>query len=211
MVKSNNVAEASFKIAWNIAKANKPATEGEFLKTAFVDCTNSLFSDFKNKEDIIKPILKLQVSDSTVIRRIEVISDNILSQLLKDIESAAFSSLALDESTDRTDIAHLVVWVRFPKGDTFPEEMLALMPLTGQTRGQDIHSALISFFRGPGKTINLKNLVSMTTNGAASIIGKEKGVLLCLEMILRCQNFSHIIVFCTKNNCAANSEVKGSK
>jgi len=32
MVKSNdNETEASFKIAWNIAKANKPATEGELL------------------------------------------------------------------------------------------------------------------------------------------------------------------------------------
>ena len=72
---SDNVTEASFKIAWNIAKANKPATEGEFLKTTFVDCANSLFSDFKNKDDIIKQILKLQVSDSTVIRRVEAISE----------------------------------------------------------------------------------------------------------------------------------------
>jgi len=31
--------------------------------------------------------------------------------LLKDIQSVAFFSLAIDESTDRTDITHLVVWV----------------------------------------------------------------------------------------------------
>ena len=135
----------------------------------------------KNKDDIIKQILKLQVSDSTVIKRVEVISDNILSQLLKDIESAAFFSLALDESTDRTDIAQLAVWVRFPKGDTFSEEKLGLLPLTGQTRGQDIHSALMRFFRGPGKTINLKNLVSVTTDGAPSMIGKEKAVIALLR------------------------------
>jgi len=104
------------------------------------------FLILKNKDDIIKQILKLQIYESTVIRRAEVISDNILSQLLKDIESAAFFSLASDESTDRTDIAQLVVWVRFPKGDTFSEEMLALLPLTGQTRGHDIHSALMFFF-----------------------------------------------------------------
>jgi len=127
MVKSSdNVTEASFKIAWNIAKPNKPATEGEFLRTTFADCANSLFFYFKNKDDIIKQILKLQVSDSTVTRRVEAVSDNILSQLLKGIESAAFFSLALDESTDRTDIAQLVVWVRFPNGDTFSEKMLAL-------------------------------------------------------------------------------------
>jgi len=66
--------------------------------------------------------------------------------LLKDIESAALFSLALDESTDRTDIGQLVVWVRFPKGDTFSYEMLSLLPLTNQTRGQDIHSAVTIFF-----------------------------------------------------------------
>ena len=57
-------------------------------------------------------------------------------------------------------------------GDTFSEEMLALLPLTGQTLRQDIHSALISFFREPGKTTNLKNLVSVsvTTDGAPSMV-----------------------------------------
>ena len=59
--------------------------------------------------------------------------------------------------------------------------MLALLPLTGQTRGQDIHATLMFFFRGPGKTINLKNLVSVTTDGAPSVIGKEKGVIALLR------------------------------
>ena len=35
----------SFKIPWNIAKANKPAVEGEFLKTGVADCASSLFSE----------------------------------------------------------------------------------------------------------------------------------------------------------------------
>ncbi|KAJ3599022.1 hypothetical protein NHX12_032985 [Muraenolepis orangiensis] len=148
---SDNVTEASFKIVWNIAKAKKPATEGEFLKNTFADCAESLFSEFKNKDDIIRQMSKLQLSDSTVTRRVEVISDDLLSQLLKYIASAEYFSLAMDESTDRTDIAQLIVWVRFLKGDTFAEEMLALLPLTGQTRGEDIHSAMMSFFYGPGK------------------------------------------------------------
>ena len=71
--------------------------------------------------------------------------------------------------------------MRIPKGDTFSEEKLGLLPLTGQTRGQDIHSALMRFFRGPGKTINLKNLVSVTTDGAPSMIGKEKAVIALLR------------------------------
>jgi len=40
---------------------------------------------------------------------VEVISDNLLSLMMKDIECAAFFSLTLDESIDLTDIAELVV------------------------------------------------------------------------------------------------------
>ncbi len=46
IVKSaDNISEASFRIAWNIAKAKRPATEGEFLKNKFLDCAESLFVD----------------------------------------------------------------------------------------------------------------------------------------------------------------------
>lgn len=64
-----------------------------------MDCAESLFSDFKNNEDIVRQISKLQLSDSTVTRRVELISDDLFSQLLKDIESSEYFSLALDEST----------------------------------------------------------------------------------------------------------------
>ena len=48
-------------------------------------------------------------SDSTLIGRVEVISDQLLPQLVTGIVSAAFFSLASDKSNDRTDIAQLVV------------------------------------------------------------------------------------------------------
>jgi len=59
--------------------------------------------------------------------------------------------------------------------------MLALLPLIGQAREQDIHSAQMSLFCWPGKTINWKNLVSMTTDGAPSMVGKEKRVVALLR------------------------------
>lgn len=65
----------------------------------------------KNKEDIIRQISKLQLSDSTVTRRVELMSDDLFSQLLKDIESSEYFSLTLDESTDSTDVAQLAVCV----------------------------------------------------------------------------------------------------
>lgn len=186
---ADNVTESSFTIAWNIAKAKKPATEGEFFKKTLADCANSLFSEFKNKDSITRQISKLQLSDSTVTRRVEAISDDLLSQLLNHVERAEYFSLALDESTDSTDIAQLIIWVRFLKVDTFAEEMLALIPMKGQTRGEDICAAMMSFFRGPGKNINLKKLVSVTTDGAPSMVGKGKGLIGLLRKINEMPDF----------------------
>ena len=42
----------------NVAKVDKAATEVTFLKTTFVGYANQLFSEFKNKDDIIRKILK---------------------------------------------------------------------------------------------------------------------------------------------------------
>lgn len=40
--------------------------------------------------------------------------------------------LAVDESKDVTDVTQLCVWVRFPKSDSFFEELLCLSQLHSQ-------------------------------------------------------------------------------
>lgn len=65
-------------------------------------------------------------------------------QLCDGIRNAEFISLAVDESTDNTDIAQLLVFVRYfdeAKGD-FVEDVLGLTNLSGQTRGEDIHKEI---------------------------------------------------------------------
>lgn len=51
------------------------------MKPCFLDSIESLFADFKNKDDIVKQISKLQVSDSTVTRHAETISEDLFTQL----------------------------------------------------------------------------------------------------------------------------------
>ena len=76
----------------------------------------------------------------------EDIGKDISDQLLADLRAASCFSIAVDENTDVTDVAQLCTWVRFPKENCFQEEMLCLLPLHGQTRGEDILNALLVFF-----------------------------------------------------------------
>lgn len=75
----------------------------------------------------------------------EDIGKDIRDQLLADLHETPCFSTAVDESTDVTDVAQLCVWVRFPKENSFQEEMLCLLPLLGKTKGEDILNALCVF------------------------------------------------------------------
>ena len=46
--------EGSYKIAQCIAKSGKTFTDGEYIKRAFLSCSDVLFDDLPNKDTIIK-------------------------------------------------------------------------------------------------------------------------------------------------------------
>uniref|UniRef100_A0A3Q1BGI0 DUF4371 domain-containing protein n=1 Tax=Amphiprion ocellaris TaxID=80972 RepID=A0A3Q1BGI0_AMPOC len=148
----------------------------------------------------LRQISKLQLSDSTLSRHVENISDDLFIKLIEDLQKTQHFSLAIDESTDVSDTVQLMIWARFFNGDTFMEEMFALLPLTGQTRGEDICLAIIDFFRGPGREIDLGKLVSITSDGAPSMVGKERGLVALMRKDAVPDFFAyHCIVFFTKN------------
>ena len=65
-----------------------------------------------------------------------------LSDGMKNVQCIA---LAVDESTDTTDNAQLLVFVRYydeAKGE-FVEDALGLTNLSGHTRGEDIYEAVM--------------------------------------------------------------------
>ena len=172
---SDCATEASFKISWLLAKKQKSYRDGETVKLCFQECADSLFSEFKNKEEIKKQISYLQLSHQTVAKRVESMSGNILEQLLTDLKNASGFSLALDESCDITDTVQLIVWVRFDKGQTFKEELLTLIPLKNTTRGEDVYKALKDFLLN--NNIDLRKLISVTTDGAPAMIGRKVGLI----------------------------------
>ncbi|MBN3315765.1 GT2D2 protein, partial [Atractosteus spatula] len=134
---SEHLTEATSEIVWILARAKKTFYDAEIVKD-FLALAESLYADFSNKDAIIKQLKVLQLSDSTIMRRVEDIGKIISNQLIADLSAASCFSITLDESA-------LCVG-QLPKDDSFREEMLCLLPLLGQTRDEDILSALLKFF-----------------------------------------------------------------
>ena len=64
----NNATEASYKLAPCIAKHGKPYADGDFIKAAFLECSEVLFDGTSNKLMIISSIKGMPVSAKTVER-----------------------------------------------------------------------------------------------------------------------------------------------
>jgi hypothetical protein len=59
---SNTVNIASFIVSQEIAKRGKPYTDGEYIKSCFINASEELFRDFENKAEILKKIKELPLS-----------------------------------------------------------------------------------------------------------------------------------------------------
>ena len=80
--------------------------------------------------------------------------------------------LALDESTDITNLPQLAVFILFVSPDFFlKEELLDLVALQESTRGVDIKNALDSVMKT--FDVPLNKLVSIATDGAAAMLGTK--------------------------------------
>ena len=144
---SNIITEASFIIAWNIARVNHSYTDGEFVKQHISDVLSVL--DPKNSK-IQRLISQIPISRHTFERRISEISAEIEEQLLNDLKNCEAFSLALYEPTDIQDKPQMAVFVRYVTSNVVvKEELLDLVELKDTTRGVDVKEALEQFWLKP--------------------------------------------------------------
>ncbi|XP_022162363.1 general transcription factor II-I repeat domain-containing protein 2-like [Myzus persicae] len=173
---AQNVTIASFKVAYLLTKKKKPFSDGELIKEAFKEASDSLFTDFKNKSEIVGAISSMQLSSNTVMRRIGAISSNQKTQLQTDLSKCSYFSLQMDESNDMIDTAQLSIFIRMCFDDfSVKEEFLKVLSLTGRTRGENIYKTFKQFVEE--EEIPIEKLVSITTDGAPSFCGNKKGFL----------------------------------
>ncbi|XP_042272644.1 zinc finger BED domain-containing protein 5-like [Thunnus maccoyii] len=101
-------------------------------------------------------------------------------------------SIAVDESTDRTDMAQLCIYVRFFDGVCFWEEPLGLIPLEGHTTVEVIFQKIVSFFNE--RELDLQKVCLLVNDGTPTMIGRVQGLVARLSAIAPHMQFLHCVI-----------------
>lgn len=164
-----NSTVASYAVSQLIAEHGKPLSDGEFVKHCLIKVAEIMCpektQDFSN----------VSLSRQTVTRRIEDLSANLNQQVSDKARAFQFYSIACDESTDATDTAQLLIFLRgVDINFGITEELLDLRSLKGTTRGSDIFEAVSAAMND----INLPwdKLCGVTTDGAPAMTGERNGM-----------------------------------
>ncbi|KAJ4929853.1 hypothetical protein JOQ06_018874 [Pogonophryne albipinna] len=109
-------------------------------------------------------------------------AENITSQQIEDINFAPAFSIACDESSDVNDIEQTALLCRYVNSDGPQEEIIELILLKGQKRGEDICKAVMNCLQAKG--INTTHMGSVATDGTPSMRGTQKGFVTLLQKSL---------------------------
>ncbi|XP_056633912.1 general transcription factor II-I repeat domain-containing protein 2-like [Diorhabda sublineata] len=141
----DNVVKASSIVSSKLAKALKPFAEGVFIKECILEVCGVLCPEKKNEFE------KISLSRRTIVRRIEMMANDIKRTLTDRMAGFESFSIALDESTDLSNTAQLAIFIRgIDKEFTVTEELLALQPLKATTTGEDIFNEVQKVFTSFG-------------------------------------------------------------
>ncbi|KAM6972592.1 general transcription factor II-I repeat domain-containing protein 2-like [Aplochiton taeniatus] len=131
---STAAVKASFIVAEEVAKSARPFTEGEFIKNCMFKACDTVCPDKRQL------FANVSLSRNTVAERVDQLSTNLKEQLMEKGKYLIAYSLAVDESTDTTDIAQLSIFIRGVDSSlSITEEFLSLCPMHGTTTGQDLY------------------------------------------------------------------------
>uniref|UniRef100_A0A8C4TID3 DUF4371 domain-containing protein n=1 Tax=Erpetoichthys calabaricus TaxID=27687 RepID=A0A8C4TID3_ERPCA len=163
--------QASYVLSLLAAKQNKPHTVVEKLVLpSAIEVVSIMF------DDKIASVLKsISCSDNTVQRRIKDISEDLIQQVVEKIIAAKEFSMQLDESTDISGEAQLVVFVRVPDSENIIEHILLCRPLPERTTGEEIFKHIDDFFRE--HDILWLWCISICSDGAAAMTGRTTGFI----------------------------------
>ncbi|XP_068110957.1 general transcription factor II-I repeat domain-containing protein 2-like [Hyperolius riggenbachi] len=175
---NENATRASYDVALLIAKNSKSFTEGDFIKECVMKMVENICPEKKQE------FANICLARNTVARRIEDISSDIKRQLMSKGEVFDFFSIACDESTDLSDTAQLLIFLRGVDDEiNVTEELLDLQSLKDQTRGKDLFVAVSSAI--DDMKLPWNKVSGIITDGAPAMAGEQSGLstLICNKVI----------------------------
>jgi len=181
--------EASYRVAYRIAKVKKPHTIGETLiKPCALDMVQLMCG-----EQHRKALQTIPLSDNVIKRRIDDIADDILDQVIAEINASPFKiSMQLDESTDCAQCSQLLVFVRYMHGCDIKEEFLFCEPLVTTTKAADVLDLVTTFM--DKHNIPMDELGSLCTDGAPAMLGNKSGFCALVKRLAPHVTVTHCVL-----------------
>lgn len=174
MSEQEKSADAALRVCWTLNKHQKPFSDSEIIKECMLGVATALFED---KKDVVAAIQGIPLSARSNTRRTEILAADNKRSLLELLQKAPCYAIALDESCDIVDDEQMSIFVRFYdiEHKIFIEELLAVLTFKSQTRGEDLFQTFDNFMTK--SNINYDKMVSLSTDGAPAMVGKERGLV----------------------------------
>ena len=139
-----------------------------------------------------KKLDMIPVSNNTVSRCIDAMSEDTLATLISRVKKSELYSLQVEKSTDVANLANLLVYVHCLFEGTVHEDFLFCRPLATRTTGEEIFNLIDVFMRTNG--IDWECCVGICTDGAKSMTGKHTGFIAHIRRVCPSISWLHCSV-----------------
>jgi len=178
----NNTAtlEASYLVALRVARESKPHTIAEnLILHAAIDMVNIMIgTEEANK------LKTIPLSNDTISRRINEMTTDVHNQIVQNLKSSEYFSIQFDESTDVTNLAQFLCFVRYEC-----ENMLFCKSIPGHATGQGLFELFIETTKN--EHLDWNKCISVCSDGARAITGKNSGLLIKLKELMPHIQWTH--------------------
>ncbi|PVD36572.1 hypothetical protein C0Q70_03557 [Pomacea canaliculata] len=160
---------ASYRVAHIFSREVKPFSDGECVKNCLLAVVEELCPEKKNAVEAVS------LSRTTIARRVEDMGKHLQSKLRDKTARFEMFSIAAYESTDSSDTAQLLVFIRGTNSDfELTEELATMRGMHGNTTGEDLFKEVSAVIEG--LALPWEKLVGVTTDGARSMVGCHSGL-----------------------------------
>ena len=171
---------ASLKIAHVLMSQKKPFTLAE---SVVKPCLEIVAQEIHGGATAVTKVQKLALSDNTMQRRCSMIAASLKEIVLAKLRLATCFGLQLDETTDITSKAQLIVYVCFPSTERMKivDHYLFCLPIDIDTTALSVFSKLDNYFLEHEVMWSKRNSVS--TDGAPAMVGVRSGIVALIKQV----------------------------